>query len=322
MAEQQESTPSRITTRYPGDGVTTVFGIPWPYIRRAFVHITHQRDDGLSSAEDVTDTVEWLNDSQIRVTPAPAFGTNITVTRVTPSDKALVVYKDGSTLKGADLNAVTTQLLHIIEEGRDYTELVHNLVENASGLLSEFKNISVAADDAPPGTMAAAHYNPATGMITLYIPQGRRGEQGPPGPRGDSGDPGERGQAGPEGAPGIQGTQGPAGVPGVPGVQGPSGVTGAQGTKGEQGPPGPTGSPGVTGPQGPKGDTGTTGATGPQGPRGLQGIQGPKGEKGDTGNTGPAGPPGAAPTIDILSCGGAARTHISTISCGNAASFK
>ncbi len=66
----------------------------------------------------------------------------------------------------------------------------------------------------------------------------------------------------------------------------------------------PEGPPGLTGPQGP------IGAQGPQGERGEQGIHGIQGER---------GVPGTAPTVDIISCGGAHQTQISTISSGNAA---
>lgn len=65
-------------------------------------------------------------------------------------------------------------------------------------------------------------------------------------------------------------------------------------------------------PHGPKGDTGS------QGPAGIQGVQGIQGPKGDAGSQ---GPPGQAPGIDVINCGGAARTHITIISAGNAASF-
>jgi hypothetical protein len=230
--------PSRITTRYSGDGSTSIFPIPWPYIRRSFVHFTLRRDESLDSAKDITADVEWLNDGQIRVTPAPPQGHTLIVTRVTPSDRALVVFKDSSTLTGADLNAISTQLLHIVEEGRDYTEMVHNLIENASGLLDEFKNLSVAADDSPPGSMAGVSYNPGTGMITLYIPQGKQGEKGDRGDKGARGDRGEKGDKGDNGAQGIQGLQGIQGAKGDKGDRGDRGEKGDKGDKGDVGPAG------------------------------------------------------------------------------------
>jgi Phage T7 tail fibre protein./Collagen triple helix repeat (20 copies). len=182
-----------------------VFAIPWPYLKREYVRITLKQGGTPDDVADITDSVEWLNDSQIRITPAPAFGMVVTVTRNTPSKVALVIFKDGSNLTGANLNMVSTQLLHIIEEGRDYTELVHNLVENASGLLEEFKNLSVAADSVPYGSMTGVNYNPATGMITLYIPEG---------PPGKPGQPGQRGLPGEKGATGDDGPIGPVGPPG------------------------------------------------------------------------------------------------------------
>ena len=75
---------------------------------------------------------------------------------------------------------------------------------------------------------------------------------------------------------------------------------GADGAQGEQGPPG---------------------AAGQAGSQGNRGEKGEKGDQGAQGDVGPAGPPGQAPTIDVIDCGGAYPTQITTIDCGNAASF-
>ncbi len=68
-------------------------------------------------------------------------------------------------------------------------------------------------------------------------------------------------------------------------------------------------------PKGAEGDIGEQGPIGAQGPRGEQGLQGLQGK---TGEQGPIGPAGTAPSIDIISCGGALQAQISIISSGNA----
>ncbi len=87
-------------------------------------------------------------------------------------------------------------------------ELMEKLLNNINALL----NLSIAVDDAPYGHMASGSYNPAANMLTLRVPEGRRGEQGAPGPRGEVGPEGQRG---PEGQAGPEGPQGPQGLPGA-----------------------------------------------------------------------------------------------------------
>ena len=70
-------------------------------------------------------------------------------------------------------------------------------------------------------------------------------------------------------------------------------------------------------PAGPKGDQGIQGA---QGETGAQGPTGVKGDRGADGKVGPAGPPGTAPYADVVDCGGAYETQLTTID-GGAALF-
>lgn len=97
------------------------------------------------------------------------------------------------------------------------------------------------------------------------------------------------------------------------GLQGKTGIQGAQGATGAQGPAGPMGVPGIDGKQGP---TGPMGPTGPAGATGAQGYTGPMGAPGIDGKVGPAGPPGTAPYADVVDCGGAYETQLTTIDGG------
>jgi len=91
-----------------------------------------------------------------------------------------------------------------------------------------------------PAEAAFARVDETTGVLTLGIP------------RGEKGDKGERGPAGPLGPVGPRGEQGSTGP------QGPVGPQGPQGARGE---PGPRGEPGLRGEPGPRGEKGEAGAT-------------------------------------------------------------
>lgn len=94
-----------------------------------------------------------------------------------------------------------------------------------------------------------------------------------------------------------------------------------RGPKGEMGVAGPHGAQGPQGERGHEGVAGSQGAQGETGPQGMQGEAGPQGVQGKKGDTGPQGPRGEALTVDVIHCGGAARTQVSVIDCGNASTF-
>ncbi len=71
---------------------------------------------------------------------------------------------------------------------------------------TQLMGLSIAIDDAPHGEAASGSYNPATGMLTLRVPEGERGQEGPSGP------------AGPAGRDGVDGKDGRDGVDGSPGL--------------------------------------------------------------------------------------------------------
>jgi hypothetical protein len=120
------------------------------------------------------------------------------------------------------------------EDARDRAE---DAAQTAVARADELQTLSVAAVDIPYGLWSAATYNPETGMLTVYVPQGRPGEQGEQGIQGTQGLPGMQGIQGVQGIQGFQGEQGNTGV------QGRRGERGFRGKQGIQGIPGPPGSP-------------------------------------------------------------------------------
>ena len=140
--------------------------------------------------------------------------------------------------------------------------------DRAQAEADSLKKLSVDVEDAPHGTPTSGIYDPATGVLTLRIPEGATGPQGPQGGEGPQGVPGAQGQQGPRGIQGIQGNQGERGPEGQQGLMGPQGVQGPRGEQGDVGPMGPEGIQGKTGERGPQGVEGPKGAVGDKGPLG------------------------------------------------------
>lgn len=103
---------------------------------------------------------------------------------------------------------------------------------------SEIMHLSIAVDDAPQGEVASGTYNVESGMLTLFVPEGRQGAQGEQGIRGEQGVRGERGEQGERGVQGMRGERGERGERGGQGEQGEKGVKGDTGERGAQGSPG------------------------------------------------------------------------------------
>lgn len=97
-------------TVYTGNGSTTQFTVPFPYIRKEHVFVT---------VNDVTTTYTWVNATTVSVSPAPANGAEVIVKRLTPVSSRLVDYTDGSTLVAADLDTDSLQHLYTEQELTD-----------------------------------------------------------------------------------------------------------------------------------------------------------------------------------------------------------
>lgn len=96
---------------YNGDGSTTTFSVPFPYINQTDVSVTV---GGIAAA------FTWPNSGQVTITPAPPAGVNnILIKRSTQITSPLVTFVDGSFLRGSDLNTDTTQTLYLCQEASD-----------------------------------------------------------------------------------------------------------------------------------------------------------------------------------------------------------
>ncbi len=110
---------------YTGNGATTQFTVPFPYIRREHVVV---------SVDYVSTAFTWVSNSTVQVSPAPANATRVEVRRVTPVNNPLVDFTDGSTLVAADLDTNALQQTYINQEQDD--QIQQGIYVDANGNLT------------------------------------------------------------------------------------------------------------------------------------------------------------------------------------------
>ena len=92
---------------YTGNGSTTQFTVPFPYIRKEHVKVY---------VNYVDTAYTYVNNTTVQLASAPANGLRVEVRRVTPAALPLVDYTDGSTLVAADLDTSNLQHLYLEQE--------------------------------------------------------------------------------------------------------------------------------------------------------------------------------------------------------------
>ena len=110
---------------YTGNGATTQFTVPFPYIRREHVVV---------SLNYVSTAFTWVNNTTVQVSPAPANAVRVEVRRVTPVNNPLVDFTDGSTLVAADLDTNALQQTYINQEQDD--QIQQGIYVDANGNLT------------------------------------------------------------------------------------------------------------------------------------------------------------------------------------------
>ena len=113
--------------QYTGNGSTTTFAVPFPYLLKAHVKVYTGYD--LASGTYTTLLADgtgytWTSATQIQATTAPASGIVLTVIRQTPSSTQLVQWQDGSNLIASDIDTADKQSLYVVQEQLDKTEAV------------------------------------------------------------------------------------------------------------------------------------------------------------------------------------------------------
>jgi Phage T7 tail fibre protein len=91
----------------PGDGSTTLFAVPFPYLDPS--HVT-MKVDGIPVS------FTWVNSSMISVVDAPDMDLLVEITRSTPNVNPMVDFQSGNPVTEYDLDLSKLQLFYIEQE--------------------------------------------------------------------------------------------------------------------------------------------------------------------------------------------------------------
>lgn len=128
--------------QYAGNGSTTTFSVPFPYILKAHVkaYIGYSLVDGTFETEILDGPgFTWTSGTQIQTAVAPAAGKTLTIIRSTPGASLVVQWQDGSNLIAEDLIDSDLQNLYVVQEQRD---------RNDAGLVAAAASAAQAAAQA------------------------------------------------------------------------------------------------------------------------------------------------------------------------------
>ena len=139
---------------YTGNGVTTSFAVPYPFISRD--HIT-------AKVDGVTKTISWINDGLIQLSPAPADASSVIISRDTSRTVPLVDFQDAQVLTEADLDMATLQTLYVAQEAFDAADSSSVATQVAADALAAANSAVAAANSAAD---AAASENNAANSAT------------------------------------------------------------------------------------------------------------------------------------------------------------
>src|SRR5687768_14170699 len=114
---------------YTGDGTTSLYSVPFPYISQDYVEV---RVAGVLLS--LTIDYSWLTDSTIQFVTPPASGVQILLNRNTPKDSRLVNYQDGNILKEETLDLDSDQAFHVIQEALDAVSNVREVETFVGGV--------------------------------------------------------------------------------------------------------------------------------------------------------------------------------------------
>lgn len=100
--------------QYTGNGINTLFNVPFGYISKSHVTV---------KVNGVSTSFTWNSDTVVSVSPAPANLAVVEVRRTTPVTTAVVDFQDAGTITEAMLDENTAQMLYIAQEAFDAADL-------------------------------------------------------------------------------------------------------------------------------------------------------------------------------------------------------
>lgn len=150
---------------YMGDGVTTLFSVPFPYIYRNYVMV---HLSGVLKAADTDYT--WLTSSTILFHTAPASGEYILIYRSTPKDARLVDFNNAAILNEEDMDLDSNQLFHIMQEALDAVYNVREIEVFEAGvdfIGGETTSLPLVNQDIIESSITAV-FDGVTQLVTQY----------------------------------------------------------------------------------------------------------------------------------------------------------
>jgi hypothetical protein len=145
--------------QYTGNGSTTTFSVPFPYLLKAHVKLYTGFNivDGTFAAQLVDGTdYTWASGTQVQSTVAPAAGVVLTIIRETPDTSQLVVWQDGSNLIADDQNVADLQNLYVVQEQQDRNDAaITQLGGSATAAAASAASASASASAAQAEALAA-----------------------------------------------------------------------------------------------------------------------------------------------------------------------
>lgn len=148
--------------QYAGNGSTTTFSVPFPYLLKAHVKLytgfnilTGTYASLLVDGVDYT----WTSGTQVQTTVAPANGVQLTILRDTPDASQLVPWQDGSNLIADDLNNADLQNLYVVQEQQDRNDAgitQSTVAATAATAATSTANTALSNSSAAQATAASA----------------------------------------------------------------------------------------------------------------------------------------------------------------------
>lgn len=108
---------SYATDTYPGNGAQTNFALSFPYLDAADVSV---------AVNGVPVAFTWLNANTVTVSPAPANGAEVRITRATSRYALLVDFTNGQLLTETELDLAYRHSLYVAQEAFDASEALEN----------------------------------------------------------------------------------------------------------------------------------------------------------------------------------------------------
>jgi hypothetical protein len=158
--------------QYAGNGSTTTFSVPFPYLLKAHVKLyTGFNILTGAFATQLVDGVDytWTSGTQVQTTSAPATGVTLTVIRDTPDNALLVPWQDGSNLVADDLNSADLQNLYVVQEQQDRNDAGASAsvaATAAATAATTAANAATAASNTATSTANTASSNASAALST------------------------------------------------------------------------------------------------------------------------------------------------------------